>query len=83
MRLGHRLATPTKSALGLVFNGLSCIVMMFAAPADVGAEKVSPLWLVAAYAVEVTGELCPSPVGPSTPTKPAVKNLRRLMAGIH
>ena len=82
LRLGHRLATPTKFALGLIFNGLSYIVMMFAAMAAVGGEKVSPLWLVAAYAVQVTGELCLSPVGLSTTTKLAPAGYTAQMLGL-
>ncbi|GLZ78865.1 peptide ABC transporter permease [Actinorhabdospora filicis] len=82
LRLGHRLRTPAKFALGLVFNGLSFIVMMFAALAAVGGEKVSPLWLVATYALQVTAELCISPVGLSTTTKLAPSGYTAQMLGL-
>lgn len=82
VRLGHRISTPTKFALGLIFNGLSYVVMTFAALAAVGGEKVSPLWLVAAYAVQVTGELCLSPVGLSTTTKLAPAGYTAQMLGL-
>lgn len=82
LKLGHRLRTPAKFALGLVFNGLSFIVMMFAALAAVGGELVSPLWLVATYALQVTAELCISPVGLSTTTKLAPSGYTAQMLGL-
>jgi POT family proton-dependent oligopeptide transporter len=69
VRLGHRVSTPLKFAVGLVLNGLSFVLMAAAAQAAVGGDKVSPLWLVAVYAIQVAGELALSPVGLSVTTK--------------
>ncbi|SDY96591.1 proton-dependent oligopeptide transporter, POT family [Micromonospora pattaloongensis] len=82
VRLGHRLSTPVKFALGLVLNGLSFVLMAAAARAAVGGELVSPLWLIAVYAVQVCGELCLSPVGLSVTTKLAPARYASQMMGL-
>jgi len=69
VKLGHRVSTPWKFAVGLIFNGLSFVVMAGAAQIAVGGTLVSPLWLVAVYALQVAGELALSPVGLSMTTK--------------
>ncbi|MGH8877734.1 MAG: peptide MFS transporter, partial [Stackebrandtia sp.] len=82
LKLGHRLSTPVKFSFGLIFNGLAFIVMSFAAMAAVGGEKVSPLWIVAVYAVQVAGELALSPVGLSATTKLAPAGYLSQMLGL-
>ncbi|MFF5173624.1 peptide MFS transporter [Micromonospora sp. NPDC000089] len=69
LRLGHRVSTPVKFAVGLVLNGLSFVLMAAAARAAVGGNLVSPWWLVAVYAIQVAGELSLSPVGLSATTR--------------
>jgi POT family proton-dependent oligopeptide transporter len=44
--------------------------------------KISPLWLVGLYFLEVCGEMCLSPVGLSTVTKLAPAKLVGIMMGV-
>lgn len=70
IRLGKRQPTiPMKFAFGLLFAGLSFLVILL--PAYLGGEDapVNPLWLVLSYFIVVLGELCLSPVGLSATTK--------------
>jgi proton-dependent oligopeptide transporter, POT family len=70
VRLGKRQPSiPQKFSLGLLFSGLSFIVILL--PAYLGGTDslVNPLWLVLSYLVCVLGELCLSPVGLSASTK--------------
>ncbi|MCJ8012259.1 peptide MFS transporter [Paenibacillus sp. KQZ6P-2] len=70
MKLGKRQPSiPKKFALGLLFAGLSFMVILL--PAYFGGEDslVNPLWLVLSYFIVVLGELCLSPVGLSATTK--------------
>lgn len=70
VKLGDRQPTiPKKFALGLLFAGLSFLVILL--PAYFGGEDslVNPLWLVLSYFIVVLGELCLSPVGLSATTK--------------
>jgi POT family proton-dependent oligopeptide transporter len=69
MRLGDRQpSSPAKFTLGLLFI---CLAYTLFVPACVltAQGKVSPLWLVGLYFLEVVGEMCLSPVGLSTVTK--------------
>jgi POT family proton-dependent oligopeptide transporter len=58
-----------KFAIGLLFAGLSFVVILV--PAWIGGTHalVNPLWLVLSYFIVVIGELCLSPVGLSATTK--------------
>jgi POT family proton-dependent oligopeptide transporter len=70
IKLGDRQPSiPKKFSLGLLFAGLSFIVILL--PAYLGGTDslVNPLWLVLSYFVCVLGELCLSPVGLSATTK--------------
>ncbi|WP_310830805.1 peptide MFS transporter [Paenibacillus pedocola] len=70
VKLGKRQPSiPKKFALGLLFAGLSFLVILL--PAYFGGEDslVNPLWLVLSYFIVVLGELCLSPVGLSATTK--------------
>ncbi|WP_059041336.1 peptide MFS transporter [Paenibacillus rubinfantis] len=70
LKLGKRQPTiPKKFALGLLFAGLSFLVILL--PAYFGGENslVNPLWLVLSYFIVVLGELCLSPVGLSATSK--------------
>jgi POT family proton-dependent oligopeptide transporter len=84
-RLGPREpATPMKFALGLAMAGVSFILLLPAGTMALasGAVRVSPLWLVAAYFLQVCGELCLSPVGNSAVTKLAPVRVVGLMMGV-
>lgn len=68
-KLGDRQpSVPVKFSLGLLFAGLSFLVILIPGQFG-GGGLVSPLWLVLSYFVVVLGELCLSPVGLSTTTK--------------
>ncbi|MBK5295002.1 MAG: peptide MFS transporter, partial [Acidobacteriia bacterium] len=82
VRLGdHQPSSPAKFMLGLLFIGLAYVVMVPAC-ALTASGKVSPLWLVGVYFLEVAGEMCLSPVGLSTVTKLAPARLVGLMMGV-
>ena len=67
---------PRKFGLGLVFNGLGFLVLMFALSKLIGANGLIPFWpLVATYALQTLGELCLSPIGLSMVTKLAPPKL--------
>ncbi|MET8307481.1 peptide MFS transporter [Micromonospora sp. NPDC005173] len=82
LRVGHRVSTPVKFAVGLVLNGLSFVLMAAAAQAAVGGGQVSPWWLVAVFALQVAGELSLSPVGLSATTKLAPVKYASQMLGL-
>jgi POT family proton-dependent oligopeptide transporter len=82
VRLGKRQPTsPVKFTLGLLFIGLAyCLLVPAAAMTAYG--RISPLWLVGLYFLEVVGEMCLSPVGLSTVTKLAPVKLVGIMMGV-
>ncbi|WP_114572121.1 peptide MFS transporter [Exiguobacterium flavidum] len=70
VRLGdHQPTTTRKFSFGLIFAGLSFIVMMFPGLLYGTDTLVSPMWLVASFFLVVIGELFLSPVGLSATTK--------------
>ncbi len=82
VRLGNRQpSAPIKFVLGLVFLGLSFLLMVPAAKLTV-SHAVSPLWIVGLFFLQTIGELCLSPVGLSTMTKLAPAELLGLVMGI-
>ena len=80
-RKGKEPSTPTKMAIGMCLTGLSFFVLYFAGKAGGDTGKVSPLWLIGAYAVLTLGELMLSPMGLSLVSKVAPIRLRGLMMG--
>lgn len=81
LRMGDRQpSSPVKFTLGLLFIGLAYSLMI---PATIFLMqgKVSFVWLVGLYFLEVCGEMCLSPVGLSTVTKLAPAKLVGLMMG--
>jgi len=82
VRLGKRQpSSPIKFTLGLLFIGLAyCLLVPAAWMTDYG--RISPLWLVGLYFLEVVGEMCLSPVGLSTVTKLAPVKLVGIMMGV-
>ncbi|MCM3708298.1 MULTISPECIES: peptide MFS transporter [Cytobacillus] len=70
VKLGDRQpSVPQKFSLGLLFAGLSFLVILLPAYFGGTDSLVSPLWLVLSYFIVVLGELCLSPVGLSATTK--------------
>ena len=82
LRLGKRQPSrPVKFTLGLLFIGLAyCLLVPAAWMTAYG--RISPLWLVGLYFIEVVGEMCLSPVGLSTVTKLAPVKLVGIMMGV-
>lgn len=70
LKLGKRQPTiPQKFSLGLLFAGLSFLVILVPSYFGGSDSLVNPLWLVLSYLIVVLGELCLSPVGLSATTK--------------
>ncbi|HEV7395050.1 MAG TPA: peptide MFS transporter [Pyrinomonadaceae bacterium] len=82
VRLGQRQpSSPGKFTLGLLFIGLAFLILIPACYLT-GQGKISPLWLVSLYFLEVVGEMCLSPVGLSTVTKLSPAKLVGIMMGV-
>ncbi len=61
---------PRKFGLGLIFNGLAFLLLMFALSKLVSASGLIPFWtLFMVYVIQSIGELCLSPIGLSMVTK--------------
>ena len=81
-RFGADPSKPIKSALGLMFAGLSFVPMALAAQhAGAIGGMASVWWLVLAYGVLEIGEMCLSPVGLSAVTQLSVPSVVSLMMG--
>ena len=80
-RRGREPSTPMKFALGIAQAGLGfgALVVGAASPDDAGL--VAGYWMVLAYLLHTTGELCLSPVGLSAVTKLAVPSVVGVMMG--
>ncbi|HEV8367920.1 MAG TPA: peptide MFS transporter [Pyrinomonadaceae bacterium] len=74
-------SSPVKFTLGLLFIGAAYLLLVPASMMTVQG-KISPLWLVGLYFLEVCGEMCLSPVGLSTVTKLAPVKLVGIMMGV-
>jgi len=73
---------PRKFGLGLIFNGLAFLLLMFALSNLVSDAGKIPFWtMFAAYVIQVVGELCLSPIGLSMVTKLAPVRLVGLGMG--
>jgi proton-dependent oligopeptide transporter, POT family len=85
IRLGrHEPSIPSKFAFGLLFMGLSFMVLVPAGTIAQSGEgvRVSPWWLIVSYGVSELGELCLSPVGLSAVTKLSPARIVGLMMGV-
>ena len=85
LRLGRlEPSSPAKFVIGLLFAGLSFLLLVPAAMIAQSGPRilVSPLWLVASYFVIEIGELALSPVGLSVVTKLAPVRIVGLMMGV-
>jgi POT family proton-dependent oligopeptide transporter len=71
LRMGRRNPSiPRKFGLGLIFNGLAFLLLMFALSSLVNAAGLIPFWtLFMVYVIQSVGELCLSPIGLSMTTK--------------
>ncbi len=67
--------TPVKFGLGILQAGLGFGALVFGAQFPNEAGQVAMVWLVLAYLLHTTGELCLSPVGLSAVTKLSIGNV--------
>jgi len=80
-RKGLEPSTPAKIAIGMFLTAISFYVMTIACFAGGNTGKVSPWWLISAYAIVSLGELMLSPMGLSLVSKVAPAHMRGLMMG--
>lgn len=73
---------PVKFALGLLLLSAGFLVMAGAAQVVAGGSRAWPTWLVTTYLLHTFGELCVSPVGLSSVTKLAPRQLVGQMMGV-
>jgi POT family proton-dependent oligopeptide transporter len=79
---GIEPSIPRKFGLGLIFNGLAFLLLMYALSSLVNDAGKIPFWtLVAVYVIQTVGELCLSPIGLSMVTKLAPVRLVGLAMG--
>ena len=85
VRLARRHVNPSiprKFGLGLLFNGLAFLLLMYALSSLLSSDNKIPFWtLVAVYFIQSVGELCLSPIGLSMVTKLAPVRLVGLGMG--
>ena len=61
---------PRKFGLGIIFNGLAFLLLMYALTSLIGENGKIPFWtLFMVYVIQSVGELCLSPIGLSMTTK--------------
>jgi POT family proton-dependent oligopeptide transporter len=77
LRMGKRNPSiPRKFGLGLIFNGLAFLLLMFSLSSLVSSAGLIPFWtLFMVYVIQSVGELCLSPIGLSMTTKLAPTKL--------
>lgn len=80
-RRGLEPSTPVKFALGIGQAGLGFGALVLGAANPDQAGMVSAYWMVLAYLLHTSGELCLSPVGLSAVTKLAVPKVVGVMMG--
>jgi POT family proton-dependent oligopeptide transporter len=68
-------STPVKFGLGILQAGLGFGALVFGAQFPDQTGHVAMIWLVLAYLLHTTGELCLSPVGLSAVTKLSIGNV--------
>ncbi|WP_226644926.1 peptide MFS transporter [Microbulbifer variabilis] len=66
---GWEPSTPVKFGLGIIQAGLGFGALVLGAAFPTEAGKVAMIWLVLAYLLHTSGELCLSPIGLSAVTK--------------
>ena len=76
-------SSPAKFTLGLFFLSLSFLLIVPAARyVQLHGQRVSPMWLIGLYFLQMVGELCLSPVGLSMVTKLSPARIVGLMMGV-
>ncbi|WP_082930845.1 peptide MFS transporter [Shewanella woodyi] len=75
-------STPMKFALGLLQVGLGFLALVMGLAFSKGDQQVAMGWLVLAYLLHTTGELCISPIGLSMITKLSAGKIVGLMMGL-
>ncbi len=78
---GKEPSTPVKFGLGIIQAGLGFAALVYGAQHPDELGKVAAGWMVLAYFLHTTGELCLSPVGLSAVTKLAVPKVVGVMMG--
>ena len=78
---GLEPSTPVKFALGIAQAGLGFGALVIGASMPDETGRVAAIWMVLAYLLHTTGELCLSPVGLSAVTKLAVHRVVGVMMG--
>ena len=78
---GWEPSTPVKFSFGIAQAGLGFGALVYGAQFPDQAGMVSAWWLILAYLLHTTGELCLSPVGLSAVTKLAVPSVVGVMMG--
>jgi POT family proton-dependent oligopeptide transporter len=68
-------STPVKFGLGILQAGLGFGALVFGAQFPDQTGHIAMIWLVLAYLLHTTGELCLSPVGLSAVTKLSIPNV--------
>lgn len=79
---GYCPSTPMKFSLGLLQVGLGFLALVAGLYFADGHEQVALGWLVLAYLLHTTGELCISPIGLSMITKLSAPKIVGLMMGL-
>jgi POT family proton-dependent oligopeptide transporter len=78
---GLEPSTPAKMGIGMFLVAAAYLIMYWGAISGGDTGKVSPWWLIIAYAVITLGELMLSPMGLSLVSKVAPIRLRGVMMG--
>ncbi|PYV41038.1 MAG: hypothetical protein DMG06_18450 [Acidobacteria bacterium] len=78
---GKEPSTPAKMATGMLLTALAFYLMSLAGISGGDNGKVSPWWLIGAYALISLGELMLSPMGLSLVSKVAPARIRGVMMG--
>lgn len=81
-RRGIKVSTPMKFGLAVLQVGLGFWALVYGASIADSDGQVALLWLVAAYFLHTTGELCLSPVGLAMVTRLSVPRVVGLMMGV-
>lgn len=68
-------STPVKFGLGIIQAGLGFGALVLGAQNPDAAGKVAMIWLILAYLLHTTGELCLSPVGLSAVTRLSIQRV--------
>lgn len=79
---GKEPSTPAKLVIGMIITAVCFGLMTLAGLSGGDTGKVSPAWLLTAYALISLGEICLSPMGLSLVAKVAPPRVRGLMMGV-